>query len=96
MNDKFVAVIFAFTIGDYLSQFIGAQFEMITSLVVIDLFGTEYASEVRSLGDSFNSMSREGRVIEAIGNTTANWISNPRDETFSKMVDIYRICRENA
>jgi len=39
MNDDgiFVAGIFAFTASDYLSQLIGAQFEMITSIVIIDI-----------------------------------------------------------
>ena len=95
-DDKFVAGIFSFATSNHLSHIIGAPFEMVASIVPLELFGTDYSSEVASLGDSFNTMSQEGRVIEAIGQNVAKWIATPTDDHLAKLVALYRLCKTHA
>ncbi len=58
---------------------IGVQFEMVVSIVVIDLLGEDAASQVSDLAETYNRMSQEGRVVEAIGQNLAKWILVPSD-----------------
>jgi len=95
-DDNFVAGIFAFVVSNHVSYIIGAQFEMVSSIVVIDLLGQDAASKVNDLAASYNRMSQEGRVVEAIGHNIAKWITAPTDDQFSKLAALYKVCRENA
>lgn len=95
-DDNFVAGIFAFVVSNHVSYMIGAQFEMVSSIVIIDLLGQDAASQVNDLAESYNRMSQEGRVVEAIGQNIAKWITDPTDEQFSKLAALYKLCRENA
>lgn len=95
-DDDFVAGIFSFVVSNHICYMVGTQFETISSIVVIDLLGLEAASDVNDLADSYNRMTQEGRVIEAIGQNVAKWISTPTDEQFAKLVELYRLCREHT
>lgn len=95
-DDNFVAGIFAFVVSNHISFMLGTQFEIVSSIVVIDLLGQEAASDVDDLADSYNRMTLEGHVIEAIGQNVAKWISTPTDEQFAKLVELYRLCREHT
>ena len=95
-DDKFVPAIFCFVTSDHVSRIIGAPFEMVASIVPLDLFGLKYAEHVTLWGNSFNKMSREGRVIEAIGQNIAKWIVSPTDEHLKKLASLYKICCEHA
>lgn len=95
-DDNFVAGIFAFVVSNHISYMIGAPFEIVSSIVVMDLLGQDAASEVNDLADSYNRMSQEGPIIEAIGQNVAKWVSAPTDEQFSKIVDLYKLCRNHV
>jgi hypothetical protein len=95
-DDDFVAGIFAFVVSNHITYLLGAPFEIVATIVVIDLLGQQAASEVPTLMNSFNRMAQEGRVIEAIGQNVAKWISTPTDERFDKLVALYKLCREHV
>ncbi len=95
-DDNFVAGIFSFVASNHLTHIIGAPFEMVASIVPLNLFGNDYASEVDALGNSFNTMTQEGRVIEAIGQNIAKWIATPTDEHLGKLVALYKLCKEHG
>lgn len=93
-DDKFVVGIFALVASDYVTRIIGAQFEIVSTIVVIDLLGHSYSENVSELGDAYNRMASEGRVIEAIGQNIAKWISNPTNEQIEKLGSLFKLCRE--
>jgi hypothetical protein len=95
-DDGFVAGIFAFVVSNHITYIMAAPFEMVSSIVVIDLFGQQAANEVRTLANSYNRMAQEGRTIEAIGQNVAKWISTPTDERFDNLVALYKLCREHV
>ncbi len=87
---------FCLVTSDQVTHRMGETFEFISSVVLIDLFGEDYASEITSLTDSYNSMCKNGNVVKAIGHTIAKWIASPTEEHFSKLVGLYKLCKENA
>ncbi len=95
-DDRFVVGIFGFVAGDYFSGIMGAPFETVSSIVALDLLGVEYAAQIGSLGDSYNRMAQTGRVIEAIGQNIAKWVSAPTDEQLKKLADLFKLCRQHA
>jgi hypothetical protein len=95
-DDKFVAGIFCLVASSYVSGVVGAQFEMVSSTAAIDLLGLDYADRVSDLGESYSSMSQNGRVIEAIGQNIAKWIASPTDDRLDKLAKLYKLCREHA
>lgn len=95
-DDDFVAGIFAFVVSNHITYIMDAPFEIVSCIVVVDLLGKQAASEVRTLANSYNRMAQEGRVIEAIGQNVAKWISTPTDERFDKLVGLYKLCREHV
>lgn len=99
-DDIFTAGVFAFTIGNHLTRIIGAPFEEVTALTVLDLFHedrpvkqlTEY---IRPIIDTYNGLCTSSKIIEAIGQNVAKWINEPTDEQFTKLVSIYKLCRDS-
>ena len=93
---KFVAGIFGFVASDYLSRVVEAPFEIVSSIVLLELFGTEYAEHIGRVGDSYNRMAQSGQVIKTIGQNIADWISTPTDEQLEQLADLFRLCRKYA
>ena len=96
VDDRFVAGLFVFVVSNHVSLLIGAPFEEVAFIAFVDCLGMEFAQEVDSVGSSYNKMSNEGRVIEAIGTTVVNWISRPTEENFSKLAKLFDVCRSHA
>ncbi len=96
-NDvRFVAGLFAFVASNHLSRMYSVEFEFVSSIACLELFGTERADEIGSLGRSYNQMSAEGKVVEAIGSTLARWIDRPTDENLVSMAKLFTLCLEHA
>jgi hypothetical protein len=95
-DERFVAGIFAFVTANHVSLIYSATFEFVSSIAFLELFGKDRAEEVSSIGDSYNRMSSEGRVIEAIGNCFAKWIGEPTDNRFEDLVKLFRLCLDHA
>jgi hypothetical protein len=95
-DDRFVAAIFCFVTSDHISHIIGAPFEMVSTVVPLDLFGHKYADRVFAWGNSFNRMAAEGRVVEAIGENIAKWIAEPTNDQFEKLAKLFQLCRKSA
>ena len=93
---KFVAGIFGFVASDYLSRVVEAPFEIVSSIVLLELFGTEYAEHIGRVGNSYNRMAQSGQVIKTIGQNIADWISTPTDERLEQLADLFRLCRKYA
>jgi len=95
-GDDFVAGIWAFVVSSHITYIVGTSFEVIAPIVAMDVLGLEAASDVPTLINSYNRMAQEGRVTEAIGQNVAKWIFTPTDESFDKLVMLYKLCREHA
>lgn len=94
-DDQFVAGIFAFVVSNHVSRLVGAPFETVSSLVLLDLFGLEWAANVSVIADSYNRMCQTGRVIEVIGVNVARWFNNPTHEQMGKLVELFDLCRKH-
>jgi hypothetical protein len=93
-DDIFVAGIFAFAIGDYLTRIVGASFETVIQDVVVKLFGEDMADQVDVLAASYNAMIQEGQVILAIGQTLSAWMKDPTRDRFARLMSLYDLCKE--
>ncbi len=93
---RFVVGLFAFVASDHVSRMYSVEFEFVSSIACLELLGTERANEIRDLGDSYNQMSAEGKVVEAIGTTLAKWINGPTDENLFALARLFRLCLEHA
>lgn len=95
-DDRFVVAIFCFSASNFISWHVGAPFEIVASVVPLDVFGPEYAIQVPSWGSSFNEMSKSGRIVEAITKSIERWFVEPTDSNLQKIVGLYTVCRNAA
>jgi hypothetical protein len=96
LDDRFVAGIFSFVVSNHVSLIVGAEFEFVAAIVPLDLFGHDFADQVDALGNSYNQMAQEGKVVEAIGQNVAKWIDKPTDEQLTKLASLFELCRRHA
>ena len=96
--DIFNGSIFAFTFSSHLSRLIGAQFEIISTAVLIPLFyrpvkkhGAELSELMPYVIDMFNKLSTHGQVVTDIGQRFADWVTTPSPENYERMVHSYRV-----
>ena len=77
-----------------------SPFEQVASLAPLELFKgardpLAMSAAVPEMGNAFNQMSQDGRVIEAIGQNIAGWINDPSDEQLDKLAKLYKLCRKS-
>lgn len=93
---RFIAGLFAFVASDHISRIYEVEFEFVANIACLELLGTERADEIGALGSSYNQMSVEGKVVEAIGNALARWIDKPTDENLTSLAKLFVLCLEHA
>jgi hypothetical protein len=89
--------LFAFTYSSHLSALVGAQFEIAAPAVLIPLFSREVGPDrlcdlAPAVIDLFNHLTVTGPVITDIGQRFAEWINEPTDAKFDRMVESFAIC----
>lgn len=99
-DDIFTAGLFLFTVSNHITRIVGAPFETVASVTPLELFSAtrsplEMAEYVHLIGNLYNDTMDNGRVCEAIGQSLAKWIMFPTHEQFDKLIQLYRLCREN-
>jgi hypothetical protein len=99
LDDKqeFVVLIVAFVACDYLSQIIGARFEICTVGAALKVFGRRRASVVGMLGEvgaEFNRLTADAQgseIIIAVGNAFAKWVATRDDAEIDRVAGLMRI-----
>jgi hypothetical protein len=94
-TEIFNGSLFAFTYTSHLSTFIGAEFEIASSAVLIPLFGSKVGYDqlgafVPAVIDFYNRLTVAGAIIPDVGERFADWINEPTDENFGRVVDSFR------
>lgn len=88
--DPIIPGLFVFTISNHISYIVGVSFEQSSTIAGLELFGTEIGGEIGDLADLYNQMSIEGNYIKLLGTLLAKWLEEPKEETYLKLIDIYK------
>ena len=94
-DDIFTGGVFGVVASNHLTRLVGAQFETVSSIVPLELFGLEAASDVPEIINAYNRITQEGRIAEAIGQNIALWIAEPSDERLDKLAKLYKLCNDS-
>jgi hypothetical protein len=92
-DGKLVAALFGLSAGDRLSMSLNAPFEIVSSVVPMDLFGPDYAAELPRLQQVHLRLTRNSWTLKAIGDNISEWIVTPSDQRFDRLATIFVICR---
>ncbi|WBQ11347.1 hypothetical protein L2D01_06065 [Hyphomonadaceae bacterium ML37] len=96
-DEAFVQRIFSMVASDYISQKIGAQFESVSAVAILNTFGIENRDELAEIIDKFNEMVlNDSNTINAIGSVIKIWFEQPTNENFSKIQSLFRFCVANV
>jgi hypothetical protein len=95
--DIFNGSLLAFTYADQLSRRVGASFELTAAASLVPLFGSQAMAVLpeltNALIDEFNRLVQADKVIPQVGQRFAEWINEPVDEKFERVVDHFRLFR---
>lgn len=104
-NDFLTIGIFTFSIASYISDVMGCGFETVSSLALFRILwesdNQEFAeaatigSCINIIGEQYNGVLKNQRLIEAICNTLITWIYNPKKENFDKLCSLYSLCQKS-
>jgi len=97
-DDIFTAGFFCFVISNHITRIVKSEFETVSTLAVLDLFGFSKAIEISNyinpIADMYNEIA-DAKLITALGQNFVKWIENPTDEQFDKMIQLYGICKKS-
>jgi hypothetical protein len=102
-NQKFSVMMMMFVACDYISQKTHTEFEFLTLLVPVRLFGAEapvqMGASLRAIGQDFNRMATDRRgaqILSSIGNCVSEWIGSESAEAIAKMSRMMSIMAEEV
>jgi hypothetical protein len=95
-DERFVVGIFCVVASNYISRVYAVSFEIVGAVSPINVVPLGAEDEIPSYINSYNLMSQQGRVIEAIGTSIAKWVNEPSDDKFSSLVKLFDLLLEHA
>lgn len=96
-DDRFVAGIFAFVFTDYFSSLLDEMFESASTIAVGQVVGVDELERcIKTIIDAHTNLSKtRPKIIQAIGETCANWYGDATRENFMKLPTLYLALRES-
>ncbi|MCP5361667.1 MAG: hypothetical protein H6908_03360 [Hyphomicrobiales bacterium] len=99
-DDILTAGLFLFVVSNHITRVVGAPFEEVSSIAVLDLFydissPQEIAEYVNPIANLYNDASTNSKIPLAIGQNLVKWIEEPIHENYTRLVELYKLCREN-
>ena len=95
-DGKLVTALFGLAAGDQLSTSLNAPFEIVSSVVPMDLFGSDYTAELPRLRQAHMRLTRSSWILKSIGDNMGDWIVEPSDQRFDRLAAIFVICRRHV
>ncbi|MEF2072266.1 hypothetical protein [Consotaella aegiceratis] len=96
---QFVAGLFAFVACNHVSYKTGDPFEESTVIAILEIVTPELerAADLHSeVVKTYNGLGEnQPKLMQAIGQTTARWFSEPSDENLRSLADLFEVCVKN-
>lgn len=99
-DDILTAGLFLFVVSNHISYKLDTSFEQVSSMAVAAFLKNNKTIEeipdyINAIAGIYNKTAVDSKVTIAIGQNLIKWLESPSDEHFSKLLEIYGICRTN-
>ena len=99
-DDIITMGLFLFAVSNHITRVIGAPFEEVSAITLLELFSDVRPSEemtnyIPIVIDTYNSAATDSKIVDAIGQNFVKWLNEQTHSQFEKLIVLYKMCREN-
>jgi hypothetical protein len=98
-DDVFVTGVFVLGSGNYISYYMGENFEIISGVALVAFYGEEGVDDVGQLTsetiNTYNELMTGNKLGTALMKCIASFFENAGDEQLEKLVGLFKVCRDH-
>ena len=99
-DDIITAGIFLFSISNHITRIVNSDFEIVSSITVLELFYEnkdikELSDYIPVIGETYNKTLQSSKIIHAIDQNFVKFLNEEQISQFDKLIQIYEMCRNN-